>query len=125
MRNEVTGKPQVGKELFHNMASELCFAARYFLECEQLKGITPDLAWEMTQRKYVRRTRKIIIESKTDMKKRIGKSPDLFDSFAVGLFVARKVFGAMAGSEAIEEKKRINKETFKKLKQSLTLKTKW
>jgi hypothetical protein len=107
------------------MASELCFAARYFLECEQLKGITPDLAWEMTQRKYVRRTRKIIIESKTDMKKRIGKSPDLFDSFAVGLFVARKVFGAMAGSEAIEEKKRINKETFKKLKQSLTLKTKW
>jgi len=125
MRNEVTGKPQVGKELFHNMASELCFAARYFLECEQLKGITPDLAWEMTQRKYARRTRKIIIESKTDMKKRIGKSPDLFDSFAVGLFVARKVFGAMAGSEAIEEKKRINKETFKKLKQSLTLRRQW
>jgi hypothetical protein len=125
MRNEVTGKPQVGKELFHNMASELCFAARYFLECEQLKGISPDLAWEMTQRKYVRRTRKIIIESKTDMKKRIGKSPDLFDSFAVGLFVARKVFGAMAGSEAIEEKKRINKETFKKLKQALTIKKNW
>jgi hypothetical protein len=125
MRNEVTGKPQVGKELFHNMASELCFAARYFLECEQLKGISPDLAWEMTQRKYVRRTRKIIIESKTDMKKRIGKSPDLFDSFAVGLFVARKVFGAMAGSEAIEEKKRLNKETFKKLKQALTIKKNW
>jgi hypothetical protein len=125
MRNEVTGKPQVGKELFHNMASELCFAARYFLECEQLKGITPDLAWEMTQRKYARRTRKIIIESKTDMKKRIGKSPDLFDSFAVGLFVARKVFGAMAGSEAIEEKKRLNKETFKKLKQALTLRGQW
>jgi len=31
----------------------------------------------------------------------------------------------MAGSEAIEEKKRLNKESFKKLKQSLTLKTKW
>ena len=113
MRNEATGKPQVGKELFHNMSSELCFVSRYFLECEQLKGITPDLAWEMTQRKYVRRTRKIIIESKTDMKKRIGKSPDLFDSFSVGLFVARKVFGAMAGSEAMEEKKRRNKESFK------------
>lgn len=125
MRNEATGKPQVGKELFHNMASELCFAARYFLECEQLKGVTPDLAWEMTQRKYVRRTRKIIVESKTDMKKRIGKSPDLFDSFAVGLFVARKVFGAMAGSEAIAEKKRLNTESFKKLKQSLTLKRNW
>jgi len=125
MRNEVTGKPQVGKELFHNMASELCFVARYFLECEQLKGVTPDLAWEMTQRKYVRRTRKILIESKTDMKKRIGKSPDLFDSFAVGLFVARKVFGAMAGSEAIEEKRRQSTETFKKLKESLTLRTRW
>jgi len=107
------------------MASELCFVARYFLECEQLKGITPDLAWEMTQRKYARRTRKIIIESKTDMKKRIGKSPDLFDSFAVGLFVARKVFGAMAGSEAIAEKKRLNTESFKKLKQSLTLRRQW
>ena len=125
MRNEATGKPQVGKELFHNMSSELCFVSRYFLECEQLKGVTPDLAWEMTQRKYVRRTRKIIIESKTDMKKRIGKSPDLFDSFSVGLFVARKVFGAMAGSEAIEEKKRRNKESFKELKQRLTLRGNW
>jgi len=125
LRNEATGKPQVGKELFHNMSSELCFVSRYFLECEQLKGITPDLAWEMTQRKYVRRTRKIIIESKTDMKKRIGKSPDLFDSFSVGLFVARKVFGAMAGSEAIEEKKRRNKESFKELKQRLTLRSNW
>jgi hypothetical protein len=125
LRNEATGKPQVGKELFHNMSSELCFVSRYFLECEQLKGITPDLAWEMTQRKYVRRTRKIIIESKTDMKKRIGKSPDLFDSFSVGLFVARKVFGAMAGSEAIEEKKRRNKESFKELKQRLTLRENW
>lgn len=125
MRNEATGKPQVGKELFHNMSSELCFVSRYFLECEQLKGVTPDLAWEMTQRKYVRRTRKIIIESKTDMKKRIGKSPDLFDSFSVGLFVARKVFGAMAGSEAIEEKKRLNKESFKQLKQRLTLRENW
>ena len=125
MRNEATGKPQVGKELFHNMSSELCFVSRYFLECEQLKGITPDLAWEMTQRKYVRRTRKIIIESKTDMKKRIGKSPDLFDSFSVGLFVARKVFGAMAGSEAIEEKKRQNKQSFKELKQRLTLRGNW
>jgi hypothetical protein len=125
LRNEATGKPQVGKELFHNMSSELCFVSRYFLECEQLKGITPDLAWEMTQRKYVRRTRKIIIESKTDMKKRIGKSPDLFDSFSVGLFVARKVFGAMAGSEAIEEKKRRNNQSFKELKQRLTLRGNW
>ena len=125
MRNEATGKPQVGKELFHNMSSELCFVSRYFLECEQLKGVTPDLAWEMTQRKYVRRTRKIIIESKTDMKKRIGKSHDLFDSFSVGLFVARKVFGAMAGSEAIEEKKRKNKQSFKELKQRLTLRGNW
>ena len=125
MRNEATGKPQVGTDLFHNMSSELCFVSRYFLECEQLKGITPDLAWEMTQRKYVRRTRKIIIESKTDMKKRIGKSPDLFDSFSVGLFVARKVFGAMAGSEAIEERKRQNKQSFKELKQRLTLRGNW
>jgi hypothetical protein len=125
LRNEATGKPQVGKELFHNMASELCFVGRYFVENEQLKGVTPDLAWEMTQRKYVRRQRKIIIESKTDMKKRIGKSPDLFDSFAVGLFVVRKVFGAMAGSEAIAEIKQKNREGFKKIKQRLTLRSNW
>lgn len=125
LRNEDTGKPQVGKELFHNMSSELCFVARYFIECEQLKGVSADLAWEMTQRKYVRRTRKIMIESKTDMKKRIGKSPDLFDSFAVGLFVARKIFGAMAGSESISEKKRIDKEGFSNLKRSLTLRRNW
>jgi hypothetical protein len=31
----------------------------------------------------------------------------------------------MAGSEAIEEKKRLNKETFKKLKQALTIRKNW
>jgi len=125
LRDEETGKPLLGKDLFHNMASELCFVGRYFCECEQLRGIQPDLAWEMSQRKYLRRNRKIIIESKVDMKKRIGKSPDLFDSFAVGLFVARKMFGAMAGDQAVSEKKSKDRMGFLKLKKDLTLTTNW
>jgi hypothetical protein len=125
MRDEESGKPKVGKDLFHNMSSELCFVGRYFLESEQLKGLTPELAWEMSQRKYARRQRKIIIESKTDMKKRIGKSPDLFDSFAVGLFVIRKIFGLVAGGTSITEKSRTDKLKFSELKERLTLKANW
>jgi len=125
MRDEATDKPLVGKDLFHNASSELCFVGRYFLESDQIRGISPELAQEMVSRKKDRRQRKIIVETKKEVKKRIGKSPDLFDSWTIGLHVIRKVFGAIAGGEAIDQRRDREAEAFKELKENLTLTNIW
>ena len=62
----------------------------------QLRGIGPDLAREMTSRNYDTRksgSMKVVVESKTDMKARIGRSPDVADAAFVMLDVVRERFG--------------------------------
>jgi hypothetical protein len=124
LRNE-DGTLKTGKEVFANRSSELCFVGRYFLDAGQIRGITPDLASEMCQRKFERKNRKIIVESKREMKKRIGKSPDLWDSFSIGVDVIRERFGAIAGGEAIAIKQQNERNAWAFLKQKLTLTSNW
>jgi hypothetical protein len=124
LRNE-DGTLKTGKEVFANRSSELCFVGRYFLDAGQVRGITPDLASEMCQRKFERKNRKIIVESKREMKKRIGKSPDLWDSFSIGVDVIRERFGAIAGGEAIAIKQQNERNAWAFLKQKLTLTSNW
>jgi hypothetical protein len=65
----------------------------------QLKGIVPDLAKEMTGRKYnTTAGGKVTVEPKRDYKLRLGKSPDLADAFFLGLDLARQKLGIHAGS---------------------------
>jgi len=125
MVDEASQKPLTGKDLFHNMSSELCFVGRYFLESDQLRGITPELAQEMTSRQFERRQRKVAVETKREVKKRIGKSPDLFDSWAIGLHVVRKVFGAIAGGEAIDQRRDKEASEFGALKDRMALTSNW
>jgi hypothetical protein len=65
----------------------------------QLKGVLPDLAKELTGRKYTTTAGgKVTIEPKRDYKLRLGKSPDLADAFFLGLDLARQKLGIQAGS---------------------------
>jgi hypothetical protein len=65
----------------------------------QLKGIVPDLAKEMTGRKYATTGGgKVTVEPKRDYKLRLGRSPDLADAFFLGLDLARQKLGIHAGS---------------------------
>lgn len=82
------------KERYSNRVSELVYAAREFLQSRQLKGIKPDLAKELCARTYETRERgKVRVESKVDMKARIGYSPDLADAAALVLAVCRQRLG--------------------------------
>lgn len=82
------------KERYSNRVSELTYAAREFLQSRQLKGIKPDLAKELCARTYETRERgKVRVESKVDMKARIGYSPDLADAAALVLAVCRQRLG--------------------------------
>jgi hypothetical protein len=79
-----------------NRVTELWFGAKEFLQNGQLRGIGPDLAREMTSRNYDTRksgSMKVVVESKTDMKARIGRSPDVADAAFVMLDVVRERFG--------------------------------
>ena len=83
-------------EKYVNRVTELWFGAKEFLQNNQLRGVGPDLAKEMTSRNYDTRksgSMKVVVESKTDMKSRIGRSPDVADAAFVLLDVVRERFG--------------------------------
>lgn len=99
------GEPKTARDMFFNRTTELCYVSRHFLEHGQLKGLTPELAREMCLRTFTTTGRRKKAESKKEMKKRIGYSPDLWDSLSVGVDIARQVHGAVAGGVALEQKR--------------------
>jgi hypothetical protein len=94
-----------GDELYTNRVSELWFVGKEFLRTKQLSGITGDLAKEMCARRYdmVKGTGlRVKIETKTDLKARMGFSPDLADGAFVTLDLARQRHGLVAVDRAVE-----------------------
>jgi hypothetical protein len=88
--------PTPAHEKYVNRVSELWFGAKEFIQNGQIRGIGPDLAQEMTARNYDTRksgNMKVVVESKSDMKARIGRSPDIADAAFVMLDVVRSRFG--------------------------------
>lgn len=82
------------KDRYANKVSEIWFVGREFLQSRQVKGITPDLARELCSRTYVTTAGgKVRVESKVDMKARIGSSPDRSDAALLALAVCRHRLG--------------------------------
>jgi hypothetical protein len=101
--SETDGTPSCDK--YANRVSEIWYSGHEFIRSGQLKGIMPALAKEMVAR-WVETvkgaTMKLRVETKTDMKARIGFSPDIADSAFILLDLVRERLGATAGG-AIEE----------------------
>jgi hypothetical protein len=83
---------------FANRVSELWSVGKELIRCDQLRGITKEMADEMTSRRY-KDTKaqdggsRIKVESKVEMKQRIGRSPDVADSAFVLLELCRERHG--------------------------------
>ena len=91
--------PIRGLDKYTNRVTELWFSGVEYMRSGQLRGIVPDLAKEMTGRKYNTTSGgKVTVEPKRDYKLRLGKSPDLADAFFLGLDLARQKLGITAGS---------------------------
>lgn len=120
MRDE-EGEEVMPKDLFVNRTTELMYVLRYFMESNQLRGVTPELAREMVLRKFTHRGKKIILESKKDMKKRVGFSPDLLDSAEIFADVARERFKAVAGGVALEQRRADKGNVWKRVKEKFSL----
>jgi hypothetical protein len=79
------------KQHFSKRVSALWFAVRYCIEAQQLRGLTDETMEEGCMREWNRVANdKIELESKNDMKERMGRSPDLMDAACIVVEMARQ-----------------------------------
>jgi hypothetical protein len=98
-RRVSTNSKLTGEELYVNRVSELWFVGKEFLRTRQIKGVTSDLAKEMTNRNYElikSGTLRVKVEPKVDLRKRTGYSPDMADAAFIALEMARQRHGLVA-----------------------------
>lgn len=88
-----------GEELYMNRVSEIWFVGKELLRTRQIYGLTADLAKEMCGRRYEMvksGTLRVKVESKIDLKQRVGQSPDMADAAFIALDLARARHGLVA-----------------------------
>lgn len=79
-------------EHYSKFVTELWFSVRYATESSQLRGLPEDVMDEGAMREWkMVKGDKIEIETKAEMKERMGRSPDLFDWLATALEGARRL----------------------------------
>lgn len=76
-------------EVYERKNVELWYAARSLLESGQLRGINASMALEFCNREFNTDHRKIRLQTKDEMKATFARSPDLADSAAAAIEVAR------------------------------------
>lgn len=78
-------------DYYSKRVTELWYSVRYVVEASQFRGMREDVCTEFGQREWKLVTgNKIEVESKEDMKLKTGRSPDLADAVAVGVYGARQ-----------------------------------
>lgn len=79
------------REHYSKRISEYWFSVRYAVMAVQIRGLTEEVVEEFRMRKWTRTSGdRIELESKSDMKERIGRSPDLADWCAGVVEMARR-----------------------------------
>jgi hypothetical protein len=95
----------MAKSQFDRRVSELWWVGKEFMKYGQIRGITKDLARELKARHYETAKGpdglKVCVESKKDMRERLGFSPDQGDAWAVLVEVCRQRLGALAGGSGL------------------------
>jgi len=92
---------------FANKVTEINMIAKSLMRTGQIAGIDPTTASEMTARKMAENDsrKRERIESKKEMRKRTGSSPNRADVFAGLCYLARERFGLKATETSGREKK--------------------
>lgn len=79
------------KDHYFNFVTELWFSVSYAIQSGQVRQLTDALIEEGCMREwFFTGANKIQVEPKDKMKIKTGRSPDLFDAFAVGVELARR-----------------------------------
>lgn len=77
--------PKPSYEEYDRRASELNIAVRTFAVTNSLRGLSNEVCIQGCSRKTEYKGKKFRTETKTEMKKRIGRSPDNLDAVAIGV----------------------------------------
>lgn len=78
-------------DYYSKFITELWYSVRYVVEASQFRGMTEEACSEFSQREWkMTAGNKIEVESKEEMKLKTGRSPDLADAIAIGVFGARQ-----------------------------------
>lgn len=94
-----TWDKRIASDIYANATSELAYVFVEFLNAGQIRGVKSEHAKELTARQFeIVAGNKVKIESKKDMKKRLGFSPDIADAGAVALRVVRERLRVQAGA---------------------------
>lgn len=104
-RHTREGDQRKESEVYGKMVSALWFASYNVIETGQLRGVSREAVeegclreWGMNKGNHGRKTPLQDVEPKEQTKKRMGRSPDLWDSVCVAIEVARRRgFRIMAG----------------------------
>lgn len=79
-------------EHYSKFVTEMWFSTREAIISNQIRGLQMETAREGQMRLFkIVAGNKVEVESKDDMKERIKKSPDLYDTFAIGVEGARRL----------------------------------
>lgn len=98
------GRPRLASEEYDRRVTELWYSMRVFVEAEMIRGLDPETAAEFCSRKFFIKAKKTAVETKTEMKERGAKSPDLADCCVVGIDHLRRLgINATVTSEVKQE----------------------
>ena len=93
--------PKTCAEAFANRVTELWAIGKAFVRAGQIKGLPQEIAKQLKSRMYETVkgvTMKMKVESKRDMKARVGFSPNHADAFLILVELCRERFGFTPGS---------------------------
>jgi hypothetical protein len=99
-RRMSTEQRETANELYKNRVTELWHTMQYFMRFDMVRGIQLEMAQELCGRRLGPILKPIVVESKTIMKSRMGKSPDLADAAAVVFALLRERIGIMPGGSS-------------------------
>lgn len=79
-------------DYYSKFVTELWFSVRMVVESGQFRGMTDELCTEFSTREWKMVSgNRIEVESKEEMKEKLGRSPDLADAVAYGIYGCRKL----------------------------------
>lgn len=79
------------RDYYSKFVTELWYSVRHVVESDQFRGMKEEVMLEGCMRQWQPVAgNKIELEPKDEMKKRVGRSPDLFDALAIGVEGARQ-----------------------------------
>ena len=120
--SEQTVKFRMEECEYYNKNSELWIQPKEFLRANQISGISKELMAELVEREFhPKEGRKLRVESKEDVKKRMKKSPDRADAFL--LCVEKAIRMGLMKSEEMKKVTKMADKGWVKMKQSRGLAT--